>query len=112
MAKGEVQEIRMQTRLIDNEVKMMRQDNIRLMHEREQMAERIADNTTKIKQNKVLPYLVSKVVEVGIAVGRERRLTTATRRRCGDPRGRNAQRAERKEVEMRRHQDFHASSQC
>jgi len=28
------------------------------------MMERIADNATKIKQNKVLPYLVSKVVEV------------------------------------------------
>ena len=28
------------------------------------MAEKIADNAKKIKQNKVLPYLVSKVVEV------------------------------------------------
>jgi 26S proteasome regulatory subunit T5 len=54
----------MQTRMIDNEVKMMRQENLRLSHEREQMVDKIADNTTKIKQNKVLPYLVSKVVEV------------------------------------------------
>lgn len=54
----------MQTRMIDNEIKMMRQENLRLSHEREQMVEKIADNTTKIKQNKVLPYLVSKVVEV------------------------------------------------
>lgn len=54
----------MQTRMIDNEVKMMRQEKLRLQHEREQMVEKIADNTTKIKQNKVLPYLVSKVVEV------------------------------------------------
>jgi 26S proteasome regulatory subunit T5 len=30
------------------------------------MMERIADNATKIKQNKVLPYLVSKVVEVSL----------------------------------------------
>jgi 26S proteasome regulatory subunit T5 len=59
-----MQEIRMNTRMIDNEVKMMRQERLRLQHEREQMAEKIADNTTKIKQNKVLPYLVSKVVEV------------------------------------------------
>lgn len=54
----------MQSRMIDNEIKMMRQENLRLSHEREQMVEKIADNTTKIKQNKVLPYLVSKVVEV------------------------------------------------
>ena len=56
----------MQTRMIDNEIKMMRQENLRLGHEREQMVDKIADNTTKIKQNKVLPYLVSKVVEVGL----------------------------------------------
>jgi 26S proteasome regulatory subunit T5 len=43
---------------------MMRQENLRLMHERDQMVEKIGDNSTKIKQNKVLPYLVSNVVEV------------------------------------------------
>ncbi|ODN77896.1 26S protease regulatory subunit 6A-B, variant [Cryptococcus amylolentus CBS 6039] len=62
--KGDVNEIKMQARMIDNEIKMMKQDHLRLAHEREQMVEKIADNTTKIKQNKVLPYLVSKVVEV------------------------------------------------
>jgi 26S proteasome regulatory subunit T5 len=62
--QSDTQDIKMQTRMIDNEVKMMRQENLRLIHEREQMAEKIADNTVKIKQNKVLPYLVSKVVEV------------------------------------------------
>lgn len=55
----------MQARMIDTEIKMMRSEAIRLGHEREQMVDKIADNTTKIKQNKVLPYLVSKVVEVG-----------------------------------------------
>ncbi|RSH83526.1 26S proteasome regulatory subunit 6A [Apiotrichum porosum] len=64
VVSGDVQEIRMQTRMIDNEVKMMRQENLRLAHERNQMLEKIQDNTTKIKQNKVLPYLVSKVVEI------------------------------------------------
>jgi 26S proteasome regulatory subunit T5 len=54
----------MQTRLVDNEVKMLRQEHVRLCHERDQMVEKIQDNTTKIKQNKVLPYLVSKVVEI------------------------------------------------
>jgi 26S proteasome regulatory subunit T5 len=55
----------MQARMIDNEVKMMRQENLRLAHERSQMVAKIEDNMTKIKQNKVLPYLVSKIVEVG-----------------------------------------------
>ena len=43
---------------------MMRQESLRLHHEQQQMADKIADNSTKIKQNKVLPYLVSKVVEI------------------------------------------------
>lgn len=50
--------------MINSEVMMMRQEHVRLTHERQQMTEKIADNATKIKQNKVLPYLVSKVVEV------------------------------------------------
>ncbi|KAK4685495.1 26S proteasome regulatory subunit T5, partial [Tremellales sp. Uapishka_1] len=62
--KSEPNDIQMQARMIDNEIKMMRQENIRLSHEREMMTEKIVDNTTKIKQNKVLPYLVSKVVEI------------------------------------------------
>ncbi|WWD09522.1 26S protease regulatory subunit 6A-B [Kwoniella europaea PYCC6329] len=57
-------DIKMQTRMIDNEIKMMRQESLRLGHEREQMTDKIGDNMTKIKQNKVLPYLVSKVVEI------------------------------------------------
>lgn len=56
--------MKMQARLIDNEIKMMRQESVRLSHERQGMMEKISDNATKIKQNKVLPYLVSKVVEV------------------------------------------------
>lgn len=62
--QGSAQEIKMQARMIDNEIKMMRQESLRLSHERSMMVEKIEDNTTKIKQNKVLPYLVSKVVEV------------------------------------------------
>jgi len=87
-AQGTAQEIKMQARMIDNEIKMMRQEALRLGHEREQMSEKIADNTTKIKQNKVLPYLVSKVVEVSY---RSRQfgtwLTVDSRRRPRDPRG-------------------------
>ncbi|KAI9635157.1 putative 26S protease regulatory subunit 6A [Dioszegia hungarica] len=61
---GTAQEISMQARMIDNEIRMMRQEKLRLDHERAEMVEKISDNTTKIKQNKVLPYLVSSVVEI------------------------------------------------
>jgi 26S proteasome regulatory subunit T5 len=57
----------MRVRSIDNEIKMMRQDSVRLGHDRSTMMEKISDNATKIKQNKVLPYLVSKVVEVSLS---------------------------------------------
>lgn len=78
-------EIRLQIRLIDSECKvssthrfayrdldlsrlpssqMMKQEQLRLMHEQNTMMEQVADNTQKIKQNKVLPYLVGNVVEI------------------------------------------------
>jgi len=61
-------EIKIQARMIDNEIKMMRQESVRLGHDRSSMMEKISDNATKIKQNKVLPYLVSKVVEVSLGL--------------------------------------------
>ena len=42
----------------------MRSENLRLQHDKAQMVEKIADNRQKIKQNKVLPYLVGNVVEI------------------------------------------------
>ncbi len=45
---------------------MMRQEHLRLSHERNQMDEKIKENAAKIKQNKVLPYLVGNVVEVSL----------------------------------------------
>ena len=46
----------------------MRSETLRLQHEQSVMKEKIRDNGEKIKQNKVLPYLVGNVVEVGIIV--------------------------------------------
>lgn len=43
----------------------MRSEQIRLNHEENNMKEKIKDNTTKIRDNKQLPYLVAKIVEVG-----------------------------------------------
>ena len=42
----------------------MRSETLRLQHEQSMMKEKIRDNREKIKQNKVLPYLVGNVVEV------------------------------------------------
>lgn len=42
----------------------MRSEKQRLQHEQNVMKEKIRDNGEKIKQNKVLPYLVGNVVEV------------------------------------------------
>jgi 26S proteasome regulatory subunit T5 len=42
----------------------MRSEQLRLSHEQNVMKEKIRDNGEKIKQNKVLPYLVANVVEV------------------------------------------------
>ncbi|KPV72796.1 uncharacterized protein RHOBADRAFT_55478 [Rhodotorula graminis WP1] len=52
------------TRLIDNDLKVMRSETMRLNHERSKMREQIKDNTDKIKNNKMLPYLVGNVVEI------------------------------------------------
>lgn len=42
----------------------MKSETLRLQHEQSVMKEKIRDNGEKIKQNKVLPYLVGNVVEV------------------------------------------------
>ena len=42
----------------------MRSETLRLQHEQNVMKEKIRENGEKIKQNKVLPYLVANVVEV------------------------------------------------
>jgi len=59
-----VEEINARTRMIDNEVKVMRSEKQRLQHEQNVMKEKIRDNGEKIKQNKILPYLVGNVVEI------------------------------------------------
>jgi 26S proteasome regulatory subunit T5 len=61
-ASGE--ELKTRTRLLENDVKIMRSEQMRLMHEHNSMKEKIKDNSEKIKRNKVLPYLVGNVVEI------------------------------------------------
>ena len=62
--RATAEDVRLQARLIENDIKVMRSENMRLQHDKAQMLEKIADNRQKIKQNKVLPYLVGNVVEI------------------------------------------------
>ncbi|KAI9145682.1 P-loop containing nucleoside triphosphate hydrolase protein [Paraphysoderma sedebokerense] len=57
-------EIANRTRLLENDIKVMRSELMRLQHEQSSMKEKIKDNKEKIKMNKQLPYLVGNVVEL------------------------------------------------
>ncbi|KAJ7288223.1 26S proteasome subunit P45 [Mycena rebaudengoi] len=57
-------EVLTRIRLIENDMKVMRSETLRLQHEQSVMKEKIRDNGEKVKQNKVLPYLVANIVEI------------------------------------------------
>lgn len=57
-------ELLSRTRLLDNEIKIMKSEILRVSHEQQAMKDKIKENTEKIKVNKTLPYLVSNVVEI------------------------------------------------
>ncbi|KAJ9079701.1 26S proteasome regulatory subunit 6A [Entomophthora muscae] len=57
-------EISNRTRLLENDIKVMRSEYSRLQHEQNAMNEKIKDNKDKIEMNKQLPYLVGNVVEI------------------------------------------------
>jgi 26S proteasome regulatory subunit T5 len=57
-------EIVSRTRLLDNEIKIMRSEVMRISHELQSQKDKIKENTEKIKVNKTLPYLVSNVIEL------------------------------------------------
>jgi 26S proteasome regulatory subunit T5 len=52
------------TRLLENEIRIMKAETLRLQHEMQAQKEKIKENTEKIKVNKTLPYLVSNVIEL------------------------------------------------
>ena len=52
------------TRLLDNEIRIMKSEVMRISHELQTQKDKIRENTEKIKLNKTLPYLVSNVIEV------------------------------------------------
>jgi len=57
-------EIISRTRMIDNEIKVMRSEVLRIGHDLSAQRDKIKENTEKIRVNKTLPYLVSNVVEL------------------------------------------------
>lgn len=64
VAKMSNDEIMSRTRLLDNEIKIMRSEVMRINHELQTQKDKIKENTEKIKVNKTLPYLVSNVIEL------------------------------------------------
>ncbi|TPX60991.1 hypothetical protein SpCBS45565_g07363 [Spizellomyces sp. 'palustris'] len=62
--RANTDEIANRTRLLENDIKVMKSEQMRLTHEQNAMKERIKDNKEKIKLNKQLPYLVANVVEI------------------------------------------------
>jgi len=52
------------TRAIEGEIKVWRNENNRLQHEKNNAKEKMKENSEKLKLNKQLPYLVANVVEI------------------------------------------------
>lgn len=58
------EELKQRIRALDNEIRIMKSDMGRIKHEATQQTAHIKDNKEKVKLNKVLPYLVSNVIEI------------------------------------------------
>lgn len=64
MRKMGANDITARTRLLDNEVRIMKSEIMRLQHEMQAQRDKIKENTEKIKVNKTLPFLVANVIEI------------------------------------------------
>ena len=58
------EEIDNRTKLLENDIKIMKSDTQRLKHEQIAINAKIKENQDKVKLNKQLPFLVSNVVEL------------------------------------------------
>jgi len=58
------QDIINRRRLLENDIRVMKQEHQRLTHEKSNMGKRIDENLEKIENNRQLPYLVGNVVEL------------------------------------------------
>lgn len=57
-------QIKTRTRMLENNIRIMKSETRRLAMEQKAVDDKIAENNEKIKMNKQLPYLVANVVEV------------------------------------------------
>ncbi|WBW74477.1 19S proteasome base subcomplex ATPase subunit Rpt5 [Schizosaccharomyces osmophilus] len=57
-------ELSSRTRLLENDIKVMKSEYQRLTHEKSTMVEKTKENQEKVANNKMLPYLVGNVVEI------------------------------------------------
>ena len=57
-------DLKRRSRLLDNEIRVLRDESTRLGLEHSGLKERIKDNKEKIKLSNQLPYLVGNVVEI------------------------------------------------
>ena len=58
------EDLNTRSRLLENDLRIMKSEIIRLQHEQASMVDQLQDNVEKIKLNKQLPYLVANVVEL------------------------------------------------
>ena len=58
------EDINMRARLLENEIRVLRDESNRLALDLQGDKERVKENMEKIKMNKQLPYLVGNVVEI------------------------------------------------
>ena len=59
-----VEDVQMRTRLLENEIRVLRDESNRLALDLQGDKEKVKENLEKIKMNKQLPYLVGNVVEI------------------------------------------------
>jgi 26S proteasome regulatory subunit T5 len=62
--RASLEELAKLSRMLENEIKALKNDVARLNLEQKREKEHIKENTDKIKLNRQLPYLVGNVVEV------------------------------------------------
>jgi len=63
-ASMSVADLRQRIHLLQNDIRIMKSDVSRIMHESRGQQDRIKENQEKVKVNKQLPYLVANVVEI------------------------------------------------
>ena len=64
LASMSVDAIRNRSKLLDNEIRVLKEESNRLSLELSGLKEKVKENKDKIKLNNQLPYLVANIVEV------------------------------------------------